>query len=291
MLGYITAFCNEGGGMLVLGVDDKHPHTVVGSNFAEGAEGALCDKIYTDIGIRVTTEVLNENGNRVLIISIPGRPVGRLLKFEGVPLMRTRESLREMSDQEIFKILSEQEPDFSATICEGLKIDDLDEFSIRTLKEKYASKQKNNSFLTLPVEQILSDLDLARDNKLTYACLILLGKQETIKKYLPQSAINLEFRVNAGSIHYDDKVILNQSFFMNIDVLWDHINLRNGRFPIQQGPYIFDIPFLNEEAVRESVHNAIVHRNYRLQSEVVIKQTDKSLDIISPGGVSFRCND
>lgn len=292
VLGYVTAFCNEGGGMLVLGVSDNHPHTVVGSNFAEGNEGGLCDKVYADIGIRIGTEVLNESGKRVLIIHVPGRPVGKLMKFEGVPLMRTGESLREMSDQEMLKILSEQEPDFSATICEGLTIDDLDDFSVTSLKEKYATKQKNNSFLTLSIEQILSDLDLSRSGKLTYASLVLLGKQEAIKKHLPQCAINLEYRINNNSIHFDDRIVLEQSFFRNIDSLWEYINLRNGKFPIQQGPYIFDIPFLNEEVVREAVHNAIVHRNYRLQSETVIKQSDKSLDIISPGsfplGVSIE---
>jgi ATP-dependent DNA helicase RecG len=283
VLGYVTAFCNEGGGMLVLGVDDKYPHTVVGSNFAEGNEGGLADKIYTDINIRVITETLFESDKRVLIIHVPTRPVGKLMKFESVPLMRIGESLREMSDAEMLKILSEQEPDFSATICEELTIDDLDIASILILKERYAFKQNNNTFSSLPVDQVLSDLDLSRNGKLTYAALILLGKDDALKKLLPQNSINLEFRVNKDSIHFDDRLILSHSFFKNIDLLWDHINLRNGKFPIQQGPYIFDIPFLNEEVVREAVHNAIVHRNYRLQSEIVIKQSDKSLDIISPG--------
>lgn len=284
VLGYVTAFCNEGGGMLVLGVDDKHPHTVVGSDFAEGKEGALCDKIYADIAIRVETETLSDGGKRVLVLKIPSRPVGKLMKFEGVPLMRIGESLREMSDQEMYKILSEQEPDFSSSICEGLTIQDLDEFALKVMSEKYAAKQNNSSFLSLSVDQALSDLDLLRNGKLTYAALILLGKDEAIKTYLPQSGINLEYRVTEGSVHYDDRLMANHSFFSNIDIVWDHINLRNGKFPIQQGPYMLDIPFLNEEVVRESVINAIVHRNYRLQSEIVIKQSNNSLNVISPGG-------
>lgn len=284
VLGYVTAFCNEGGGMLVLGVDDAHPHSVVGSKFAEGKEGNLCDQIYSDISIRVETEVLQQDGKRVLIIKIPSRPIGKLMKFEGVPLMRIGESLREMSDQEMLKILSEQEPDFSATICEGLTIGDLDEFSLHAMAERYAAKQNNNDFLSLPVEQALSDLDLSKNGKLTYAALILVGKDEALKKFLPQSAINLEYRVNKDSIHYDDRLIASHAVFKNIDIVWDHINLRNGKFPIQQGPYILDIPFLNEEVVRESVNNAIVHRDYHLQSEIVIKQSNNSLDVISPGG-------
>lgn len=137
-----------------------------------------------------------ENEKRVLIINIPSRPIGKLLKFEGVPLMRTGESLREMSDQEIFKILSEQEPDFSAKICDTLKIEDLDKDAINLLKQKYAEKQNNKSFFTLPDEQILSDLELLKDGKLNYAALILLGKKESIKSICH----NVILLLNTGSI-------------------------------------------------------------------------------------------
>lgn len=101
----MVALANEGGGRLVLGMADKLPHEVVGTDFANGKTGALEDEIYNRLSIRVKTEELFENEKRVLIINIPSRPIGKLLKFEGVPLMRTGESLREMSDQEIFKII------------------------------------------------------------------------------------------------------------------------------------------------------------------------------------------
>ena len=52
--------------------------------------------------------------------------------------MRTGESLRAMSDADIFRILSEQEPDFSAKICEGLTIEDLDKEAIAEMKTQYA---------------------------------------------------------------------------------------------------------------------------------------------------------
>lgn len=196
VLGYVVALANEGGGRLVLGMADKLPHEVVGTDFANGKTGALEDEIYNRLSIRVKTEELFENEKRVLIINIPSRPIGKLLKFEGVPLMRTGESLREMSDQEIFKILSEQEPDFSAKICDALKIEDLDKDAINLLKQKYAEKQNNKSFLTLPDEQILSDLELLKDGKLNYAALILLGKKESIKSICH----NVILLLNIGSI-------------------------------------------------------------------------------------------
>ena len=51
-LGYVIGFANEGGGMLVLGMADKAPHDVLGSDFAQGEVGALEDETYSRLGIR-----------------------------------------------------------------------------------------------------------------------------------------------------------------------------------------------------------------------------------------------
>lgn len=47
---------------------------------------------------------------------------------------------------------------------------------------------------------------------------------------------------------------------------------------------MFDIPFFNEEVIREVINNAFAHRDYRLASEIVIKQYPTKLSVISPGG-------
>ena len=126
-LGYIVAFANEGGGTLVLGMADEMPHQVMGSDFGKDKLGALEDDVFAKLGIRIRHEELYDNKNlRVLVTHIPTRPIGKTLKYEGVPLMRIGESLRNMSDEEVFAILSDQEPDFSAKICKEITIDDLD---------------------------------------------------------------------------------------------------------------------------------------------------------------------
>ena len=134
-LGYLVALANEGGGLLVFGMADKIPHTVVGTDFALGEVGALEDAVYEKLQVRVhCTELFDENGLRVLVTEVPSRPIGKTLKFEGVALMRTGDSLRNMSDDEFYKILSEQEPDFSAKICQNFSLSDIDEKAIEILK-------------------------------------------------------------------------------------------------------------------------------------------------------------
>tara|TARA_R110002096_G_scaffold55844_1_gene143029 strand:- start:3685 stop:5418 length:1734 start_codon:yes stop_codon:yes gene_type:complete len=284
ILGYLTALCNEKGGYMVIGMTDNYPHQVVGTNQNLGSIGDLEANIYRDTGIRPKVYELFEKLKRVLVIEVPSRPAGKVFKFEDVPLMRVGEELKAMSDEVYLKILNEQDSDFSKEICSKLNISDLDLKAIEILKEKYSVKQNNPQFKTLSDEQVLSDLELLVNDKLTNAALILLGKEEVIKKLLPQASIMLEYRSLENQIPFENRLVYIQPFFKLIDILWTTINLRNGSFPIQDGAYIFNIPYFNEEVIRESLNNAITHRDYRRTSEIVIKQFPQRLDIINAGG-------
>ncbi|WP_309614275.1 ATP-binding protein [Flavobacterium sp.] len=290
ILGYVTALCNELGGYLVIGMSDSYPHEVIGTNQNKGSIGELEANIYRDTNIRTSIYELFENEKRVLVIEVSPRPAGKVFKFEDVALMRIGEELKPMSDEFYLKIINEQEPDFSNQFCEGLKISDLDEKAITILKEKYALKQNNPVFKTLSHEQLLSDLELLKKGKLTNAALILLAKKQVLKERLPQASVMIEYRNSENQIPFDNRIAFSDPFFIMIDELWNTINLRNGSFPIQDGAYIFNIPFFNEEVIRESINNAITHRDYRKASEIVIKQFPQRLDIINAGGFPAGVN-
>lgn len=290
IIAYVTALSNEGGGYLIFGVHDKHPHHIVGSTQNFNLTGKLEQDIYASKGIRVEISELFEEDKRVLVIKIPGHPPGKVFKFEDVALMRVGEELLPMSDEQYLKIVQEQEPDFSATFCDRLRLEDLDEMALHNMKAAYAEKQNNPLFLTQNNKQCLNDLHLIKEDKFTYASLILLGKKNIIRSLLPQASISLEYRNNAGQITFDDRQIFDEPYFITIDALWNSINLRNGKVPVQQGPFIFDISFFNQEVIREAVNNAVAHRDYRRASEVVIKQYSQAMNIISPGGFPIGVN-
>ena len=94
----------------------------------------------------------------------------------------------------------------------------------------------------------------------------------------------LEYRNSESQINYDNRKIFAKPFFLLIDELWDAINQRNGSVPVREGAYIFDIPFFNEDVIREVVNNAFAHRDYSRQSEIVIKQYPTLFSIINAGG-------
>lgn len=288
ILGYVTALCNEKGGSLVIGMEDKYPHKVVGTRQNENSTGELEANIYRDTGIRPKIYELYEDEaekkGRVLVIDVPPRPAGTVFKFEDVPLMRVGEELKPMSDEVYLSIIQENEPDFSQQICRDATLDDLDPDALSVLKEKYARKQNNPIFLTLSNRQILSDLQLITDEGVTNAAVILLGKEDFIKRVYPQASVMLEYRHSESQITFDNRISYSQPFFIMIDRLWHDIDLRNGKFQIKEGPYIFDVPYFNEEVIRESINNAITHRDYTRHSETVIKQYPQKLIITNAGG-------
>jgi ATP-dependent DNA helicase RecG len=291
VLGYVVALANEGGGLLIFGVRESKqlPHEIVGTAFAENGIGALADEIYKRLSIRVDIEELFDKGNRVLVFHIPSRPIGSTLRFEGVPLMRIGDSLRVMSDAEIFRILSEREPDFSATICEGLTFEDLDPEAISIMKTGYAKKQKNPAFETFPDLQILSDLGLMITYKFNYAALILLGKRDALRNYLPNAQVTIEYRLHHSMIPFTARREFQESLFTMMDKVWAYINqpASNPLLHVRHKFTIYDIPAFNEDVIREAVLNAVGHRIWQYQSDVVIKQYPDSINIINAGGFPY----
>lgn len=292
VMGYVVALANEGGGLLVFGIKEGKPphtpHTVVGTNYREGLEGTTEAEIFVECNLRVKLHSLfDEQGKRVLVFEIPSHPIAQVLLFDDVALMRVGDRLERMSEDRYRAIINEQEPDFSAKICQGLTLNDLETSAIETMKQKYALKQDNPTFRRLSNEQVLNDLDLVRQGKLTYAALILLGKEAAIKQYLPQATIWVEYRVKPNQIRFDNRKMFMRGFFAELDEIWKLIDSRNGFFPIRQDAYIFDMPNLNEEVVREALLNAVAHRDYAMNSEIVIKQYPEFLEVSSAGGFPF----
>ena len=294
VLGYIVALANEKGGRLVLGMEDAYPHQVAGSDFAQGKVGAFEDEVYERLHIRVRTEELfDEHNNRVLVINVPSRPIGKALRFEGVPLMRVGESLREMDDAEYFSIISEQDPDFSARICEGLTIEDLDPSAVQKMRESIFDNRKKNSIFTIPLKQLLNDLLLIDDDgKLKYAALLLLGKEEAITKYLPQANVVIEYRNSHSQVRYAARQEYRLPLFIAIDKIWDYINqpASNPLLHINDFPQIKDCPSFNRESVSEAVINAMIHRSLQMSSDIFIKIYPDMLEITNPGGFPYGVN-
>lgn len=64
---------------------------------------------------------------------------------------------------------------------------------------------------------MLSDLHLVLNGKISYAALILCGKEESLERFLPQSRIVLEYRKTENLIPYNNRIEYLKPFYIMID--------------------------------------------------------------------------
>jgi len=108
---YCVAIANEGGGFLILGIKDRPPREIVGSNaFPNVIE--TTSKIREAIGFRVDIEEVSPSGKRILVFHIPSRPRGTAYEYKGSYLMRSGEELVPMSEDRLRRIFAEGQPDW-----------------------------------------------------------------------------------------------------------------------------------------------------------------------------------
>jgi len=113
---YCVAIANEGGGHLILGVKDKLPREVVGTQAFNDVVD-IAGKLFTWVGFRVDIEEINHPDGRILVFIIPPRPRGTAYHYEGAYLMRSGEELVPMSEDQLRKIFAEGQPNWLEEIA------------------------------------------------------------------------------------------------------------------------------------------------------------------------------
>lgn len=106
---YCVAIANEGGGHLLLGIADKPPRAVVGSQAFPDTQD-IAEKLFHWVGFRVDVEAVEHPDGRVVVFSIPARPKGAAYHHDGAYLMRSGEALVPMSEDQLRKIFAEGQP-------------------------------------------------------------------------------------------------------------------------------------------------------------------------------------
>lgn len=285
LLKYCVALANEGGGAIVLGVTDKRPRLIVGTQAFEDP-GRTEAGLHQRLGHRIPVEELRLPQGRVLVVRVPSRLPGTAWQIDGSFLKRAGNDLAAMSAQELRAIFDETGPDFSAQPCPGATLEDLEPSSIALFRERWARKGNTARRRELGDEQTLRDSELlVEGNQVSYAALILFGKRAALTRWLAQAELVFEYRSSEAAGPAADREEFREGFFAWQDALWKKINLRNDRQSYQDDFFRMDLPTFAEVPVREALLNAVAHRDYRLGGSIFVRQFSKRLEVISPGGL------
>jgi ATP-dependent DNA helicase RecG len=203
----------------------------------------------------------------------------------GTYWMRSGDSLVPMEPDMLKRIFEETGPDFSAEVCAGATLADLDPRAIEDFRQRWMRHSGNAALAGLPVEQILSDAELLVGGRVTYAALILLGSPAALGKRLAQAEVIFEYRSSDAGLPAQQRVEYRQGFFAYYEDLWRSVNSRNDRQSYQDGLFRMEIPTFDEQVIREAILNAVSHRDYRLGGSVFVRQFPRRMEIVSPGGL------
>lgn len=280
---YCAALANEGGGSIVLGVTDRLPRRVVGTAaFAdlERTKAGLVERLRLRIEAH---EIAHPNG-RVVAFTAPPRPIGCPIAVDGAYWMRAGEDLVPMTPDHLQEIFAESAPDYSAEVCKAATLADLDPAAIEEFRVRWHRRSNDAAILTRSAKQLLRDAELVERDGVTYAALVLLGTHKALGRHLAQAEAIFEYRSSDMAGPANQREEFRKGVLLWYDRLWTLIDTRNDRQHYQDGLFMLDVPTFNEGAVREGLLNAIAHRDYRSGGSIFVRQFQRRIEIVSPGG-------
>ncbi|MCX6750169.1 MAG: hypothetical protein NTZ83_01815, partial [Candidatus Pacearchaeota archaeon] len=273
------------GGKLIFGVTNKVPRTVIGTNAFQNIN-KIKEKIYEKFNRTIEAEEFFYYGKRVLILTIPSRPIGEPIGFDGQYLMREGENLVNMSSEMFKKINNEYTQDFSAEICNGANLNDLDSKNINLLRSLLnQSKKVEKKINDYSDEELLIDLGLMRDKSITNSALVLLGNELSLKRFFPHAEIRFQYKEDKNKVRADFSKVFHGGYLSYYNELWSLINSRNRDIFVHIGLRILKKQIIDEETIREAINNAVIHRDYSEIGSIIITQSPREISIESPGGL------
>lgn len=290
LLKYLCALANTGGGYFILGVTDSFPHEAIGTRAFLNIRKEQYNILQT-IASQVHVEVheVQYDEKRLLVFQVSARSLGRIVSYDKRYWCRRGSSIDTMDEEEIQKILISESSDFTAQYLEDAILDDIDEGSIELMRKgiigKSSTDEAKRYYSNLDKYKLLESMGLIVNNKITCACILLVGKEQSIPRLIPQSEIIFEYRKEVNSIKYTQKRNFKKNILTSLEEVWVSILPYIEKTEIQVGANISEVSNFPERSVREAILNAICHRNYFNSESVVVKLNPKKFEVTSPGSL------
>ena len=212
LLKYCAALANQGGGKVIFGVTDRRPRRIIGTKAFTQPERTRVGLI-EKLRLRVDLAVLYPREGRVLVFTVPPRPVGVPIQADGIYWTRVGDSLVPMEEEQLRKIFNEIGHDFSSDFCQRATLDDLDTDAVEEFRKRWINKSGNTALERLDWKQLLHDAEAVIDGNITYAALVLFGTHQALGRHLAQAEVVFEYRSSEASGPAQQRKEYRKSFF------------------------------------------------------------------------------
>ena len=303
----ISAFANRtGGGIIVFGLDESTDFSITGVGDAHRLQEEITSLASDNMepALRPEFTVDDIDGSTVVAIEIDEISASQkpcFYKNAGLPkgaYLRVGNTNRQMTEYEVFGYLSSRgQPTHDEDTIPDASLEDLDNSLVETYLERLRQTRPRASFLKSAKEEIFLRLKIAaQDNGVirpTLAGLLMFGKYP--QEFFPQLMITF---VQYFGTTEDEKTPQGARFVDNrrfegpitemVDEAETYIMSAMRKSSLIEGMFRRDITEYPRESLRESIANAVAHRDYSPYvrgSYIQIRMFANRLEVQSPGGL------
>ncbi len=283
-LQYICGFANAQGGTLYIGIDDKGE--VCGIKNAHTLLENLPNQINQTMGLLAQVDLHVDEEKEY--ISIHVEPSDQAISYRGKFYYRSGSTLQEMNGVALTDFLfRKNNTTWDQSIVEEATLNELDAESVDYFVRKAVDAQRlDASVRELSHIQLLRKLKLVNhEDQLTMAALLLFGKD--IEKWNLMASFRIgRFQQSQANLLFQDNIVC-PLIHMPERVLWT-LRSRYLVAPIHyEGLQRVEPLEIPEDALREMVCNAIVHKNY-LGPHIQMRVWDDKIELWNFGELPYN---
>lgn len=271
----IIAFANSNGGKLYIGVNDDGIITGLSDpdDVILKISNSCRDSVKPDITMFLSYRTISEEGKSIVEVTVQrgtARPyyiANKGLRSSGV-YVRQGTSSAPASDTAIRQMIKESDGD--SFEC------------IRSLNQELTFVEASRTFNSCGVEfhePQMRTLGMVNDDGIfTNLALLLSDQCPHIIKAATFSGTDKD--------EFQDRKEFTGSLLKQLNDAYAYMDMRNRTKATFEGLYRIDTRDYPEQALREALLNAIVHRDYSLSASTLISIYDNRMEVVSYGGLT-----
>ena len=258
-LEWICGFANAQGAVMYFGVNDDHE--VVGLKNTKKLLEDIPNKIVNYMGLVVDVNLNEQDGLEYIEVVI--EPSNVPISYRGKYYYRSGSTMQELNGPALQQfVLKKMGRSWDDITNDYTTIDDLDRSAIDYfLRKGYENGRITNEELNLPIEMLLQNLDLINEEgKLKNAALLLFAKRP--QRYFASVKFQIgRFGVDEADLMFQD--VIEGNIIQMADRVIDMLKAKYLTMPITfKGMNRIEKLEVPEEALREILYNAIIHKDY-----------------------------
>lgn len=285
LAGEMVAFANTKGGMIIIGVNDDGETMKLTSKDIGRLNQLVANTTTNNVKnpINPFTEIVKVGDSLLMVVHIAEGIDKPYMDNNGVVWVKSGSDKRRVTSKEELRRLFQSSDLVHAdeVPVTGTTENDIDLEYFKGFYQKQYEEALEKS--DLPLIRVLNNLNLARDNNLNIAGLLLFGNEP--EKYKPAFIVKAVSFVgnDPAGVKYRDSVDIKGKLEEQYNGVIDFLK-RNLKY-IQRDRGVNTLGELEIPAIvlEELMVNAFIHRNYFINAPIRVFIFDNRIEIISPG--------